>query len=880
MARMPLALAWTLVLAGLVGWFCAPTARADDEGIQRLVARMDFEGYEKIGESLPQGWDKSSLPGFHFPSYLNGQLSDKQAHGGKWSFQMGLNGGNVAYTYTGTLNVLPSNDYLMTGWIRTEKLNVARAQARMYFVDASGHPIDGSLTLGEPMGQPGGPSDGQWQFFRVKLRGAFPAATQLRVMLGVLQPQIWQGPACKDIYQQDIEGQAWWDDLAIYRLPRVDLRTDTPGNVFGPGAIPQLRIIMDGVDNADCGAVLTVRNAAGGVRLQHIIDIDASKSHNEMVLPLGDLDVGLYTGELAISAGGRELTREKCIFARLAEVPRTGKSRLGVDAAAIPASQWPELLAYLQNMRASEVKLPAWIGPNATTGPAPTTQNSDSRMQAMLAQLNQLGITPTMVFAELPPSMRLPDQPASTLVDALASRQEPLRQAMSMVVADYGQLVAAWQIGPTYNYESMWNLQLPKAQQTADEWLSKLLVQTRLLHGWNAMFDYDMPSQSLLSLLIPATSMPEQIPAQIANFPKLVNNAHLESLDPQVARLSRLADFALRYAYTRAGGVNQVFIDPPWQISAAGQAEPTEAFLVARTLAAYLGDAKYEGVARLDTTALALVFRKPGGEGLMLVYDRPESPREQDVTLTLPRQAYMVDLWGRKSALTRRNDAVVLRPAMLPFLIAGCDAGSLALRASLRITPQAMPSTYQEHSAQLSFVNPFDQPVTGQVRITSPEGWTIQPRMARFNLAPHEAWTGKLTVSFPYNAPAGLKQFDVNLDIDARQAWSIQAPAFFYLTLEGVVFDIIQSTGSDGSLEVQQVITNRTDKPLSFNCFVYVPDVPRQSRPVQNLAPGATAVKLFRFPNSAKLRGKTLRAGLHGMGGPDMPILNQTAVIR
>ena len=160
-----------------------------------------------------------------------------------------------------------------------------------------------------------------------------------------------------------------------------------------------------------------------------------------------------------------------------------------------------------------------------------------------------------------------------------------------MVVAQYGQQVEAWQVGVTGNYNAMWSTQLSKAQQAAQEWLGKLLVRSNVLLGWNAMFGYDLLVPSGLALVVPPSFTPEEIPGQLAGFADKIDHVHLVAQDAQVDRLERLADMALRYAYTRAGGVDSVYIDPPWHVNARGQPEPSEMFLVARTMACWLGGA-------------------------------------------------------------------------------------------------------------------------------------------------------------------------------------------------------------------------------------------------------------------------------------------------
>jgi hypothetical protein len=194
------------------------------------------------------------------------------------------------------------------------------------------------------------------------------------------------------------------------------------------------------------------------------------------------------------------------------------------------------------------------------------------------------------------------------------------------------------------------------------------------------------------------------------------------------------------------------------------------------------------------------------------------------------------------------------------------------------MTPGVLPSRYQNHQAELSFANPYEQPISGQIRIDAPEGWTITPRVDKFSIGPGATWVTKLNITFPYNASAGLKKLNVSMKLDAREGAELEIPAFFYLELAGVAFDLLQTVAGDGSLEIQQVITNNTDKSMSFYCFVHLPDQATQTRMLVDLKPGATAVKVFRFNKAAGLRGKTMRAGLREVGGPS--VLNQTAVIR
>jgi len=262
----------------------------------------------------------------------------------------------------------------------------------------------------------------------------------------------------------------------------------------------------------------------------------------------------------------------------------------------------------------------------------------------------------------------------------------------------------------------------------------------------------------------------------------------------------------------------------------------------------------------------------------MLVHSRAQDAKAANVRLALSRSAYSVDIWGRRHDLPRRDGKVRLPVQTVPILIAGSQADALALRASVRFMPEVLQSSYQNHSAQVTFANPYGQAVSGKVRITPPAGWTVRPVVRRFSLAPGRTWTGQITVAFPYRATAGLKKMDVAIEVEAKEGRRIEAPAFFYLTLKDITFDFIPVLTPNGDLEVTQTIINRGDKPVSYTCFAQIPQQPRQSSVLQDLAPGARAEKVFRFRHGVQLRGKTLRTGLRELQGP--AILNRTAVIR
>ncbi len=879
-------------------------------GLERRVALMDFEEFGLHGIRLPKGWYRDELPGGRFPQYVTGELTGDRAHGGRWSFRLRLNGGNVAYTYLDRLPVNPHNDYVLVGWVRTEGLRVARAQARMFLIDADGEPIEDSLAVSEPLGGPNSPADGQWHRFTLRLAHVPERAAQLRVTLGLLQPSVWQGAEVQRIYQQDITGSVWWDDIAIYRLPGVTLETGAAANVFAPAEAPSLTATLDGLDAAQSAVVLSVRDAAGDPVHQRVLEIDPTQTRNRLTAELPNLEPGLYVGELAVAVAGRTLLKRSCPFVRLGPLPATGRSGLTVDASSEPPARWDAALAFARTLRLEGLVLPTWptdqppravlpepldpddpLAPFALlstpTAPATAPGNASAsqagsaatapppvapELLAMFRRCRALGVVPALAV-NLPPALRDGPELPGTVVEELAKANPALLGPLAELVARVGSGVGAWQLTaehPDLDRSALIDPALVAAAETnLRGLLGRLLVAPELRVPWNAHVACDLPSQPTLSAFIPTTIAPERIAEHLASLGCPVGQVHLEVLDADVPRLARLGDLALRYAHSLAAGVGSIALDPPWSVDGEGQVSPDEALLVARTLSAYLGEARFLGTLQLDESAVALAFQQ-AGRAVLVVYDTTLEAHRPPVALELPRRAQAVDLWGRPSELERRDGLALLRPAAMPMLVVDADPEPIALAASVRFTPDRLPSEYARHAVRVAFTNPYPWAVSGEIRLTGPAGWRIEPAWQPFHLGAGQSWSGEMAVVFPYNEPAGLKRFEVAVEVDANDAWSVRCPAWLRLGLESLAMDLEQDLDADAILTVRQTVTNRSTQPLSAECYVHIPGRPRQRALIQDLAPGQSAIQSFRFPDALGLRGRPLHAGVRDLDSPAM----------
>ena len=247
--------AWLAVVlcCGLGGG--AAVAQYSSVTPKRLVERFDFEDINdqgvKLGRglTLPPAWyptgrspqsrdpnfDRLPLhrslmrkPGFPL-HHAVGYSAAGEAAEGDYSLRLRIDGGNAgAYLSVGALPAVPGSDYLVTALVRTSALEHAGARLRAYFIDPAGQRIEASLRV-----TPRLRTRGQWTAVDLTLPGEYPDVAYLGIEVELVQPtsdpQSLLGN--QQIVLEDIEGVAWFDDVAVWQLPHVEIGTADAGNV-------------------------------------------------------------------------------------------------------------------------------------------------------------------------------------------------------------------------------------------------------------------------------------------------------------------------------------------------------------------------------------------------------------------------------------------------------------------------------------------------------------------------------------------------------------------------------------------------------------------------------------------------------------------------
>src|SRR5437773_6372833 len=356
-------------LIGTLSLLFASLARAQPAGVSRVLSTFDFEE-RRLGnvEDLPMHWIK--VEGAGLPHYVNGRFSTDRARSGKYSFRFDLNGGSLIYRYLpGQIPVQNGAHYRVEGFVQTTPLPHARTRITAYFTDLDYHTIPESTRHSDIYAS--GPGQTDWHRLSVELTADAPKAAYLVIELELLQPALYASTTLgqRKLFDQDIYGSAWFDDVTVSQVPKVTMTTDRPGNIFARSDPLALQVLVNDRFTDDLSAQLVVRDATGQTVFQRsggAVSIASAQTlgpgRKKLSLSLPELPPGWYEAALVMSSQGQFVGKQTIDLIRLADdAPRLHPDpRFGIDALKLPFEGWDELPRVLPMLGAGRVKLAVW----------------------------------------------------------------------------------------------------------------------------------------------------------------------------------------------------------------------------------------------------------------------------------------------------------------------------------------------------------------------------------------------------------------------------------------------------------------------------------------------------------------------------------------
>lgn len=815
---------------------------------KRIVHRFDFdERGEGNLEEVPRYW--TPLRGDGFPRFARGGFDESIGHTTAPSFHLQSVGRNVAFQYNGPeIPVHLKSEYRLEGFVRMAGMATSRACVSAFFLDQYRQPLLDTTRRTPYIEQKPGTD---WSLFELHLPPAPYSARYLGLALWILQENVWgQERSQNELTAVDVAAQAWFDDIIVYRQPRLEMTTKTPGEVIDSNDEPVLWVTLADSLDPHIEADLEIRSADGRLVLQQRI---VGSDQQSVRIDLSPLEPGLYDAAAQVLAEEHAITACSVRFLKLpalsAGVSRSRRFGIVLDSndRVDPKTE----LALLQKNAASSVKIPV----GSKLGEPGERRGSTPELYAHMLFDNHFSLTAIIGFGK-------PGKPES---QALSSESLPAELLdwetdIQAVAADSAGLFRWWQTGADGEGS------LPPATvKSVSDRLRKVLLEyislPRLGSPISALdgFSNSVPAESvtinvansvgLTDLFEKITQLRKQSCEEVSVF--------ASPLPDWFVREARMAEWAKRLIEARFAGADVVFVPQLWhnrQTFAGLVVEPTEEYQVFRTIASVLGESVPGPQIPAQDQVRALSFRT-ADRWVVAVWDANAPPEGRTISMQLGSATRQVDIWGHSVAISRDSDGrQLVHVSQSPVFIDRVDSWVVELATSFSMEPAVVESATELVHHDIVMDCKSQALRSGTVVIVPPAGIDVLPRDFSFSTCDGKPTRVAMTVQYPHSEPVGTKIFLAKIRL-VDPAYDFEVPMRVELQTSDIEVKG-QATIQRGSLLLRHTIRNNSNALANFRSIASVPGRQRQYRPVSALAPGETQTVEYRFREGNDLIGR------------------------
>lgn len=875
---MSFALIPLMVIAA--GWKDAPIEERHPEAIE--LFQCDFEEDTDLNYDLwPDQWTRRSGPGY--PRYVDVEISDQDAASKDRSLNIQLDGG-AATAYSPPIAVRDIFSYVLEGQIKTEGLEFDKAYISLTFFNDKQQPVE--TYYSEKFKETGG-----W----VKVRIGPIAPKNSNLDLAVIGLHV--GP--EGDVDEDLTGNARFDDLWFARLPKMTLETADGGSVYHDDQPIKVNCTVSGIleqnptvifELVDVGRQSLARQESkleGRVvarKAEKISELFGKKAYQDE-----NWDVG-YAGNIqweppieqngyyeirATMMGSSGLMHRRVMT--VAVVSRDTVPERGEFGWSLPTGEEPldfqRMFDLLVTAGVNWVKFPVWYNDDDFE-----RANNIARFAERLHKHN---INVVAVIDKPPADIRnlFGEQETMLVANVFA---EPLlwRPYVEPILTRLSLTVHYWQLGADgdVSFVGYTNLQ-EKLRQIRQE-LRTSGQDIELGIPWRWMADTpqgkDLPYDFLAySILPPSGSMAGLIP-----MTKDELGSYLEKSEGTTTRFAtiyplprskytteeRARDLVEKMVSAKIHRADAAFIPKPFDSEYGLMNEngsPSELLLPWRTTARLISGTEYLGAIQLPNKSRNHVFAR-GNRTVMLVWNS----RETNEVLYLGDDVKVIDLWGREVSPQQEGNKQIIPVGPIPQFLVGLNDSVAKLRLAFQFSPSELESDFgRTQRIDATVRNSFPTAISGVARLVAPDVWNVNPGTLRFKLTRGGELKSPYKVLLRADADSGLQPVRIDFQVSADKEYEFSV---YRDILVGSGMMQVESTSSfdkeTGELVIEATIHNLQEQLISFDSLLYATGRRQMRQRVMNFGLGRTSI-VYRIPDADDLKGSTILLRLREIGG-------------
>lgn len=876
----PLGLFSALLLLGVLTIPCAKAVAQSTmrrTGLAREAKRFDFEE-RKFGnyETLPMNW--LPITGDQYPRFLEPAFDMKTGHDAPPSFRLQIRTGNVgAYYRAKDIPAHPGSEYRVTGWVHTQGLKHAAAYVTAYYLDHALQPIRSTEQYSAPVDD-ATCGDG-WTPVVVDLPGGIKGARWISLTCRIVQPKPANpndGPFAP-IPQRDATGSAWFDDIAVIRRPRVYMKLNHDTHCYFDDEPVQCSIKLLDLDGAGLDVTLRIDDASGIAKQAFSLD-GPSLLADPRPIDISPLPPGIYTARLQLRLDRHVIAEHERRFVILRK-EMAGERQNGKGFGIVLSDESvdrPEIIDLIDRIRPGAVKLPLWRF--GLTDDAVVYGNDNTRN--MIERFRADGINIVAVLDALPKQLAAKYKyPQRTVERALAvplDKNNDWVPYLGLLLMRHGAWTNTWQLGDDHCSPRFDAKTITAALKAMRNVVDPLVGKPRIV----------VPSSSFGGAKVDL--QPTDIASTTFEFHQTPDvgadgfDADASEADPNGARWAtlsladedtyerdaRLMRFARGLISSRAMGYEAAFVPALWRYQRGDDGDvirPREELILFDTIARRLGDYPIASRLTLHPELESWLFTDASDATGAIALWWPDE-RSASVTLDLPRTAEIHDAWGRPLATTRNEQGVTFPVTGMPVFIGPVAPRRIRGIDSFELANATITASIRTQKRELKLVNPYSADMIGELLLQGPTGWRVTPRRVPVKLRSGESLSTPIQLKPPSNAPAGWYTLAGRLDVGGDGDGSTYVSAPIHVAAPGIDVDVFAHRDGDGIRFIQQV-TNTADRVLRLRAYLIAPGRPRDTRTINHLGAGESAVREYRVNPATDLEGQYVRLSVEEVGG-------------
>jgi hypothetical protein len=891
-----------------------PAAAQVGEISHRLKQLYDFEDTDDRGNKigfrenlLPRNWyiigrraigeenrfhnsplNQSLQARAGYPHYAEVAFDREIKASGDFSLRLSMSGGKTgAFVQQGAIVVKPQSDYRVTAKVYTDDLEHAWTEVRAYFVDRDGRPIAQSVKRSEPI-----VTNGQWVDASVKLIGDFPNAASIGIELHILQPGMDRDDpiGLNQIVPADIHGAAYFDDVAVWELPSVNLTTGNPTNIIPASQTPTLQARVRDLTGRRLHAYTTVYNH----RLE-VVDTDDDEVEEDSWSWTPDLGerYGWYWADLEIvevdSLGHKQMQVARTLAGFLWLPPAQtsageDRSRFALLAEDVPTEHLPLIAALMEQGGLTSLVVSGW-----ERSGTPETTARRARVLEPIARdlLVQRGNT-VVSFWPIPVELAAQaDIDVGDPLNLLAKPNDVWQRYAKPFLSPLGQRLDQWQVGSSSHPQAFLARDLRRDIDAARSGIRLFAPSPRLVAPWRL----DQPHREgalapsdRYAVAWPQGFVPERLAETLLGWPTPPERVRLDIELADAAEMAherRIADLMLRVLHAWEVQASGVAINKPWTEAneryTALTPDPTLGVWI--NLTQQLEGQRVIGRMPLGLGLQSMILDGEQG-GMLAVWNDRAEQEPVELSMYLGESPTAVDPFGNTRPLATIDGKQTFTVSQTPTIIRGIDPRLAMFRAGFQVDEPFIQSLQIAHRRVVKIHNPWPRTLNGYFTFTGPERWALQPQRKHISIAPGDTSEVPIALRFPIHENGGHKALTADFVFNVGEDYDVTLSTPIELGLEGVSFNaaVIAEPGKTaGTIDaiVTLNITNTSDRRQSLNVFAGLAGHARREMIIPGIAPGEFVSRRVRFKDVGEQIGRfPLRCGVRESNGP--AVLNKT----